>query len=62
MKAGNREMAEFWIDMKIEGKLEKVLIQYFALRDKNGVYLGCLEASQRINRMRSLSGEKRLLD
>jgi PAS domain S-box-containing protein len=62
MKAGNREMAEFWIDMKIEGKPEKVLIQYFALRDKDGVYLGCLEASQRINRMRSLSGEKRLLD
>jgi len=62
MKAGAREKAEFWIDMEIEGKPEKVLIQYFALRDENGAYLGCLEASQRIGRIQSLQGQKRLLD
>lgn len=62
MKAGKREKAEFWIDMTINGKPEKVLIQYFALRDAGGAYIGCLEASQRIARIQSLSGEKRLLD
>lgn len=62
MKAGTREMAEFWIDMEVEGQQEKVLIQYFALRDKQGSYLGCLEASQRIGHIQSLQGQKRLLD
>ena len=36
MKDGERESAEFWIDMEIDKKPEKVLIRYFALRDKNG--------------------------
>src|SRR5208337_5309334 len=48
MKAGTRENAEFWLDMEIEGKTEKVLIQYFALRDAAGKFLGCLECSQKI--------------
>jgi PAS domain S-box-containing protein len=42
MKKGKREKAAFWIDMKIDNKPEKVLIQYFALRDKAGKYIGCL--------------------
>jgi len=62
MKNGQRDMAEFWIDMEIENKPEKILIQYYALRDKDGKYLGCLEASQRISHIQSLTGEKRLLD
>ena len=62
MKAGTRETAEFWIDLDIEGTREKVLIQYFALRDKKGAYLGCLEASQKIGHIQSLTGQKRLLD
>ena len=62
MKAGTRDKAEFWIDLEIDNKLEKILIQYFALRDKNGKYLGCLEASQRISHIQSLKEEKRLLD
>jgi PAS domain S-box-containing protein len=62
MKAGTREKAEFWIDMEIEGQQEKILIQYFALRDGKGNYLGCLEASQRIGHIQSLKGQKRLLD
>jgi len=61
MKAGTRETAEFWIDLETEGVREKVLIQYFALRDKEGVYLGCLEASQKISHIQSLTGQKRLL-
>ena len=64
MKAGKRDMAEFWIDHKLEGspKPEKILIQYYALRDPQGEYLGCLECSQRISHIQTLQGEKRLLD
>jgi DUF438 domain-containing protein len=62
MKEGTRDKAEFWIDMPIDDKPEKILIQYFALRNKSGKYLGSLEASQRITHIQSLKGEKRLLD
>jgi len=64
MKAGRRDQATFWIDLPLGpgGEKQKVLIQYFALRDKQGRYLGCLEASQNIHEMRKLEGEKRLLD
>jgi DUF438 domain-containing protein len=62
MRAGSRDMAEFWIDMEIEGKKEKILIRYYALRGAGGRYLGCLEASQGISHIQSLKGEKRLLD
>ena len=64
MKANKRDDASFWIDLPI-GKNEeknKVLIRYLALRDKNGEYLGCLEASQNITPIQEIKGEKRLLD
>ena len=62
MKAGTREKAEFWIDLKVDGAPEKVLIQYFALRDGAGKFLGCLECSQKISHIQGLSGQQRLLD
>jgi PAS domain S-box-containing protein len=64
MKAGKRDRASFWIDMGIgpEGKKEKVLIEYHALRGKDGKYLGCMEASQNVSGIQALTGEKRLLD
>jgi len=62
MKSGTRQSAEFWLDMEIEGKREKVLIQYFALRDSTGRFLGCLEVSQKIGRIQALTGQKRLLE
>jgi PAS domain S-box-containing protein len=58
MKAGTRDKARFWIDL--HGK--KVLIEYYALRDESGKYLGCLEATQEITEIQKLEGEKRLLD
>lgn len=63
MKAGTRNKARFWIDIPIgPGKtLRKVLIEYYALRDPKGRYLGCLEASQDITEMQGLEGQKRLL-
>ncbi len=57
-KKGERSKAEFWIDM--HGR--KILIQYFAVRDKSGRYLGTLEFTQDITEIRKIEGEKRLLD
>ncbi|MFC1693854.1 PAS domain-containing protein [Candidatus Latescibacterota bacterium] len=64
MKEGKRDKARFWIDLSIEPNIEKqkILIEYYALRDLDGEYLGCLEVTQNITELQSLSGEKRLLD
>jgi DUF438 domain-containing protein len=57
-RAGTRDHAEFWIQMG-----EKfVVIQYHALRDENQKYLGTLEVSMDAAHLRSLQGERRLLD
>ena len=56
-KNNKRSSAEFWIDLK--GR--KIYIRYFAVRDKNGKYLGCLEVSQDITDIQKIKGEKRLL-
>jgi len=53
-----REVAEFWINYK--GRF--VYIRYFPVWGRNGEYLGTLEVTQDITRVRELSGEKRLLD
>jgi PAS domain S-box-containing protein len=58
MENNERDVAEFWIDLK--GR--KIYIRYFAVRDKNGKYLGCLEVTQDITDLKKIEGEKRLLD
>ncbi len=58
MKEGKREEAEFWIDIDDR----KIHIRYFAVRDENKEYLGCLEVTQDITEIQKISGEKRLLD
>ena len=64
MKTRKRDKAEFWVDLPIGegGEKHKIMIRYFALRDKDGRYLGCLEASQDISGIQKIEGEKRLLD
>ena len=64
MKSGKRDKAEFWIDLKIDGdsNAQKILIEYYALRDAAGQYLGCLEVSQNITDIQKITGQKRLLD
>ena len=64
MKSGQRDKARFWLDLPLgpNGGKEKVLIEYYALRDSNGKYIGCLEVSQNIAELQSLNGQKRLLD
>ncbi|MHA1531454.1 MAG: DUF438 domain-containing protein [Candidatus Heimdallarchaeota archaeon] len=53
-----RDVAEFWINLK--GLM--IYIRYFAVRSKEGKYLGCLEVSQDITKIQKLEGQKRLLD
>jgi hypothetical protein len=55
---GEKDVASFWINMKGE----KLLIQYFAIRDEKGNYKGVVEVSQEISKIQNLQGEKRLLD
>jgi PAS domain S-box-containing protein len=64
MKEGKRETARFWIDLPIgpDKETQKVLIEYYALRDSDGTYLGCLEASRNIQDLLSITGQRRLLD
>ena len=64
MKSGKRDKASFWIDLPIGegGEKHKVMIQYLALSDKKGKYLGCLEASMDISDIQKIKGEKRLID
>jgi len=61
-KNGKRDKARFWIDLTMNDQKKKVLIEYYALRDSDGNYLGTLEATQDITTIQSLSREKRLLD
>ncbi len=64
MKQGKRDTAQFWIDLPIgdNGEKNKVLIEYYALRDKSSKYLGCLEVTKNIHDIQKITGEKRLLD
>lgn len=57
-RSGQKDHEDFWINMK--GRL--ILIRYFAIRDEEGIYKGTLEVSQDISDIKSLEGERRLLD
>lgn len=56
-KSGKASHAPFWIQM--HGKF--IHIEYYALRNEKGEYLGTLEVSQDLTSLRSLEGEKRIL-
>ena len=58
LREGKKDSEEFWIDLNNR----KIYIRYFAVRDKNGKYLGTLEASQDITDIQKIKGEKRLSD
>jgi len=56
-RTGKEDHAPFWIQMK-----EKfIYIEYYALRDENGNFLGTLEVSQDLTERRALKGEQRIL-
>ncbi len=56
-KNGRASHAPFWIQMQ-----EKfIYIEYYALRDEKGDYLGTLEVSQDLSEYRKLEGEQRIV-
>lgn len=57
-KSGAKDSEPFWIQM--QGRF--ILIQYFALRDDEGNYKGCIEVSQDLTDLKNLEGEKRLME
>jgi len=57
-KSGERDVAEFWINLK--GR--QIYIRYFPVKDIDGKYLGTIEVSQDITDIKKIEGEKRLLD
>lgn len=56
-KSGKADSAPFWIQMK--GRF--IHIEYFALRNEKGEYLGTVEMSQDLTEKRALAGDQRLL-
>ena len=57
LKSGKKDNEDFWIKM---GEAF-VYIRYFAVRNKQGEFLGTLEVSQNIKPITELEGEKRLM-
>jgi DUF438 domain-containing protein len=56
--AGEKDTAEFWVTLN--NRL--VHIRYFAVRNKNGKYLGTMEVTQDLTDLKRIEGQKRLLD
>lgn len=56
-KAGTKDEESFWINSR--GMF--ILINYYAIRDDNGKYMGTLEVTQNVKGIRELEGEKRIL-
>jgi uncharacterized protein len=56
-RSGTHDSAAFWINLK--GKF--IHIEYFALRDDKGTYLGTMEVSQDLTEKKKLEGEQRLV-
>lgn len=57
-KAGTKDTAEFWIEMGTRF----IHIRYFAMRDADGAYKGCLEVVQDATHVRALEGQRRLVN
>ena len=57
-RLGSKNEASFWINYK----QRLIYIRYFAVRDSNRNYRGVIEMSQDITDIKTIEGEKRLLD
>lgn len=57
-KSGRQNSAAFWINF--QGRF--IYIEYFAMRGKAGEYLGTVEFTQDLTKLRQLKGEQRLLN
>jgi len=63
MRKGKRDKARFWINLPVVegGPPHMVLIEFYALRDYDGAYLGCMECTADVEDIRGLTGERRIL-
>ncbi len=57
LRTGVKDYEDFWIKMKDK----YIMIRYFAVRDKDGKFLGVLEFTQNIAPIKAIEGEKRLM-
>ena len=57
-KSGKRDVAEFWINL---GE-RLIYIRYFAVKDRRGDYLGCVEVTQDITEIKKIEGERRIYE
>ncbi len=57
LRSGKKDNEDFWIKLGDQF----VYIRYFAVRDKEGQFLGTLEITQNIKPITELEGEKRLM-
>jgi len=57
-RSGKKDKEEFWIKMGSK----YVYIRYFAVRSKDGKYLGTVEVTQNIKPIQEIQGEKRLVE
>ena len=63
MKTGGRDVVRMWFDRSGEsGAQQKLLIEYIAVRDAAGRYLGCIETLQDVLPLGALEGERKTLD
>ncbi|MCF1615948.1 DUF438 domain-containing protein [Tetragenococcus koreensis] len=56
--SGENDTADFWIDINER----KIYIRYFALKNQENQYLGCLEVTQDITDIQKIFGQNRLLE
>jgi len=57
LKSGERDVAEFWIDLK----RHKLYMRYFPVKDKAGKYIGIIEVIEDITEIQKITGQKRLI-
>ncbi len=60
LHSGKKDKFEFWFTPHKMGRY--LYLRYYAVRDKAGKYLGCLEVAQDVTEIRSWTKEKRTID
>jgi PAS domain S-box-containing protein len=62
LRSGESDHVDFWIDLPEDDKPRKLLIRYYAIRNRDGEYLGILETNMNITPLQKITGENRLGD
>ncbi len=62
LRNGESDHVDFWIDLPEDEQPRKLLIRYYAIRNRDGEYLGILETTMNITPLQEITGENRLGD